>query len=585
MPSKSLMKNFFKSSPIPKDLLVFLFFGFLVTLKFWNFLNPWDRIYLISDFPELMPLREFFYQQLREGRLVLWDSHLGTGLPYLAADFGAFYPPDLLVGLFANFYNVDRLQVQMALHYWLAGMFTYGYTRQQGLPRFSAAVSGMCFMLGGFLLSHLHHRNIVHTFIWLPLILYCLDRALAQRKLLWAMTAGLFLSFSFLAGNANFFYYILLLIALYYLFRLGSLFQEKVWGRVLAETGYFITAGLFCLGLSAVQLLPMITSILASSQAEASYAWKVQGSFSILHLVHLLTPILWASKDASEDFAYLGLFPLLLACWVWLPAKEKMVKFFSLAALFGFLLALGDQTSLFKVLYDVLPGLQLFRIPSRGISLTAFSLAVLAGFGCHYLIQEARRREIVVLARSLRGLFYFSLGGGLLAYCLLYFSAPFQVEAVGKSLNIWIEWISRYTFYLLLLGTAYLIVLGRRRAFPLGTLKTALVIFISLDLLIVNLNFGPDIGKGDHLSYQDPARIPEYSRAAAGELKKETTPFRISDPEGLIVLNTIYQDNFSIYDLERAPGYVARFLPPEYVHLAEAAMGNPQLLDLLNVTF
>ena len=578
------MKNH-KSYQIHKDLLVFLFFGFLVTLKFWNFLIPWDKIYMISDFTELMPLREFFYRQLREGQLVLWDSHLGTGLPYLSADFGAFYPPDLLVGLFADFYNIDRLQVQMALHYWLAGVFTYGYTRQQGLPRFSSAVSGMCFLLGGFLLSHAHHRNIVHTFIWLPLILYCLDRALAHRKLLWAMTAGLFLSVSFLAGNANFFYYVLLVISLYYLFRLGSIFLEKAWGRALAETGYFVIAGLFCVGFSAVQLLPMLSSTLASSQADASYAWKVQNSFSILHLVHFLTPILWASKDASEDFAYLGLFPLLLGCWVMIPAKEKIVKFFSLVALFGFLLALGEHTPIFKILYDLLPGLHLFRIPSRGVSLMAFSLAVLAGFGCHYLIQEARRREIAALARSLRVMLYLSLGGGLLAYCLCIFSSFFPVEAVQKSLGLWIDWLSRYTFYLLLLGTAYLIVSGRRRSFPLKRLKTALLILISLDLLIINLNFGPGIGEGTHLSYQDPAGIPEFSRVIAEELKKEPAPFRISDPSNLVVLNTIYQENFSIYDLDRVPGYVGRFLPPEYFHLAQASLTNPHLLDLLNLTF
>jgi hypothetical protein len=579
------MKNFFKATQIHKDLLVFSFLGVLVLLKFWNFLIPWDKIYMISDFPELMPLREFFYRHLREGQLVLWDSHLGTGLPYLSADFGAFYPPDLLVGLLANFYNIDRLQVQMVLHFWLAGIFAYGYTRQQGLPRFSAAVSGLCFMLGGFLLSHAHHRNIIQTFIWLPLILFSLDQALRRRKIFWAMAAGLCLSISFLAGNANFFYYILLFISLYYLFRLGSLLREKAWRRAWAETGYFMTAGLFLIGFSAVQWLPMLSSTLASSQADASFAWKVQGSFSIMHLIHLLTPILWASRDASEDFAYLGLLPLLLGCWAGLAAKEKIVHFFSLTALFGLLLALGENTPLFKIFYDTLPGLQLFRIPSRGIALTAFSLAVLAGFGCHYLIQQARRREIAALARALRTLFFFSLGAGLLAYCFWFFLRFLPVEAVQKNQVLWADLLTRYTFYLLLSGASYLIVAGRRRDFPAARLKAALILLISLDLLIVNLNFGPDVGQGTRLSYQDPARIPRYSQAIAGELKKEPAPFRISDPEGLVVLNTIYQEDFSVVDLDRVPGYVARFMPPEYTHLAEASRSNPYLSDLLNLTF
>ena len=577
--------NNHNSHKILRDLSVFLFFGFLVVLKFWNLLIPRDKIYLVSDFIELMPMREFFYRQLREGLPVLWDSHLGTGLPYLSADFGAFYPPDLIVGLLGNFYNIDRLQVQMALHFWLAGVFTYGYIRQLGLPRLSAAISGMCFMLGGFLLAHDNHRNIIHTFIWLPLVLTCIDKALAQRKLIWAMTAGLVLSVSFLAGNANFFYYLLLVIGLYCLFRLGSLLREKSWGRALAETGYFLVTGLFCIGFSAVQILPMISSTLGSSQAAASFNWKVQGSFSILHLVSFLTPILWASRDASEDFAYLGLFPLLLGCWVFIPAKEKIVQFFSLVALFGFILALGEHTPLFKIFYDSIPGMNLFRIPGRAVSLIAFALAGLAGFGSHYLIQEARRPEIAALDRFLRAMFFFSLGGGVLAYLVYYLSIAFPIKEAREGLSLWTDWLGRYTFYLLFLGGAVLIVSGRRRSFPLKRLKPALLILIGLDLLIVNLNVGPDLGAGTHRSQKDPALIPALSEVLAGELSKETAPFRISDPENLMVLNAVYQKNYSIYEPDRAPGYVGRFLPPEYHHLAQASLNNPHLLDLLNLKF
>ena len=227
-----------KSPDVIKDLSIFLFLGFIVLLKFWNFLVPKNKIFFTADFVELMAMRDYFYQQLRDGILLLWDTHLGTGMPYLEADLGAFYPPDLLIGLFAVFFNIDRLQVLLALHYWMAGIFTYLYTRQLGFLRTSALVSALSFMLGGFLLANPHHRNLIQTLIWLPLILYFLDKALIRRQWMWASIAGTVLAISFLAGHANFFYFVLIFIGFYYLLRVYLGTREGSIKTVMA--GYFL---------------------------------------------------------------------------------------------------------------------------------------------------------------------------------------------------------------------------------------------------------------------------------------------------------------------------------------------------------
>ena len=145
-----------------KDLAAYFFLALLVTLKFWNFLIPKDKLYWVGDFLEVTSMGTYFYQNLRKGILILWNNYIGAGMPYLAADYGVFYPIDLLVGiLFPNYFDPFRLSIIHALHFWLAGVFTYLYTRQLGFSRIPALASSICFMLGGFLLGHAGEKNII----------------------------------------------------------------------------------------------------------------------------------------------------------------------------------------------------------------------------------------------------------------------------------------------------------------------------------------------------------------------------------------------------------------------------------------
>jgi len=575
-----ILKN---SKGILKDLGVYLFLGLIVLLKFWNFLIPKDKIFLAGDFVELMAMRDYFYEQIRAGVLTLWDSHLATGIPYLVADLGAFYPPDFIIGVFAFFYNIDRLQVLLAIHYWLAGVFTYLYTRQLGFFRTSALISALAFMLGGFLVANPHHRNLIQTFIWLPLILYFLDKAILQNKRLWAAMSGLFLAISFLAGHSNFFYFILLWIVFYYCFRMGIKIKEKSFTGVLEESSYFIIMTFFCLGISAIQLFPILQSSAGYFRQSIDYAWKVQGSYPLLNLVSFLIPkwFVLSASDLSDQLSYIGILPLILGLWAIFHSQEKKTTFLGLTALFSLLLAFGQSTPFYKILYDVLPGLDLFRIPSRFNCLVTFALAILSGYGCNLLLGNSIQKDSEGLVQVVRVFFYFVLATGLLLAGTSFFLLSYQGK--GGPVSYSGEFVEGYLLFLIVLGATYLLLLGVRKGMPVKALKSAVILLVSLDLLVISLHYGPS--PGGHMSVEDPAISTDLSKGISDELKKDHELFRVGNSKGVLPPLLRYRENITTYDIDSMPNYVSLQFPPEYLQLLFRLEKNPNLFDLLNIKY
>ncbi len=566
-----------------KDLSSFLFLALLVILKFWNFLFAEDKFYWVGDFIDVISMRDYFYHHLRQGTLVLWNNYIGGGMPYLGADFGAFYPIDLIMGiLFPHYFDPYRLSIVHAFHFWLGGVFAFLYTRQMGFSRPPALVSSICFMLGGFLLGRAGQKYSIQTYIWLPLILFFLDRAFQQRKVFPAVLAGIFLAVSFLAGEANYFYFILLFLACYFLFRVYGNIKGKSWKTLTGDTFYFIILGLVCLGISAIQLLPLLATSLNTHHGSLPFEWKAMYPFPLLNLPHFLTPgyTQWTATDIGEQYGYIGVLPLLFAFWGIFKIKDSRVWFFGLVAIFAFVASLGDLTPLFKFLFDFLPGLSQFRIPARFNSLIIFPLAILAGFGMEQFLKEAGPDERNRKAKSLKGFLYIVLSLGILGMITVGFFLPGILQN-RLFFGPWDKLGRDFYWFLLIWGASTILVSVWNRNSSKGWLKMVFVFLISADLLFIARIDGGYTKK-------DPIALPPQAQEMIKEIKKDRSLFRIDNTEKwLTPLSTLvcYQQGLSIYDLESLLGYLNTVVPNEYLEILFRIGKNPLLLDLLNVKY
>lgn len=176
---------------------VLLFHHRVLFSRAWTI--PWD----FRDYH--LPLAEFMARSLREGRLPLWDPFTYCGVPFYANVQAQFaYPPAWLTLVASNLaggkHLLEFLEWQLALHVFLAGLFTYQLCRRLGAGRAAATFGGTVFQLGGYFASQAQHLGAICGAAWLPLAwagVMDLSRGLRLRRV--AVLAGA-LAMAVLAG-------------------------------------------------------------------------------------------------------------------------------------------------------------------------------------------------------------------------------------------------------------------------------------------------------------------------------------------------------------------------------------------------
>ena len=93
-----------------------------------------------------------------------------------------------------------------------------------------------------------------------------------------------------------------------------------------------------------------------------------------------------------EDYGYLGLLTALLACYGGWRARRQPLGAFAIAmTLAAYLLVLGPATPVFRVAYELVPGMRLFRLPTRFLIVVELGLALLAAIGVTRLREALAR--------------------------------------------------------------------------------------------------------------------------------------------------------------------------------------------------
>jgi hypothetical protein len=159
-------------------------------------------------------------------------------------------------------------------------------------------------------------------------------------------------------------------------------------------------------GVSAIQLVPAVdyvtehsrrtlttTSSTPAEALEYSASWSLHWEEAVGLVVpefvgssaggaEWTTATYWGRNAFKLNHEYLGIVALLLAGIAFMGGASRALQWFMLGlGAFAGLFALGAHTPVWRVLYEVLPGISLFRAPSTAIFLTGFAVSTLAGLG------------------------------------------------------------------------------------------------------------------------------------------------------------------------------------------------------------
>ncbi|RME45869.1 MAG: hypothetical protein D6796_09820, partial [Caldilineae bacterium] len=287
------------------------------------------------------------------------------------------------------------------------------------------------FALGGFLGAQVEHINQLQVSAWLPWLFWRFEEAApltgaprARRRPI-ALLGGV-IALMLLAGHTQSVYIAMFGLGVYALLRRGLPPRDRraLVARALAVGRDFLPL-LAAIGLaalvSAAQLWP--TAELARRSIRSGgldYFDAVAFSLNPFRLYYTLLPPYGVDLEQalgqafSEFVAYIGLIPLFLAALAVVALRRGRrrsgrVWGLALTGAMGLGLAFGVFTGpVYFLLYRLVPGFNLFRVPARWLLLYAFAAAMLAALGLEQLPRP--RLRLLLLALIPAELFFAAQG-------------------------------------------------------------------------------------------------------------------------------------------------------------------------------
>src|SRR5205085_11795560 len=137
-----------------------------------------DVFVLRDHFDYFQPLRWFTSQELRAGRLPLWNPYNASGEPWLAnPQTGVFYPPTwlFLIIPFPAAYMLFLL-LHLVILGW-GGYLLFSRTVSEG----TALAGAVALMFSGPVLSLLDINNNLASLAWVPIVIWCAAEGARRR--------------------------------------------------------------------------------------------------------------------------------------------------------------------------------------------------------------------------------------------------------------------------------------------------------------------------------------------------------------------------------------------------------------------
>jgi len=399
-----------------EGLVVYLVLG-LLTIAFLAAIRArgetfFDDVLLGFFGPEKHGLAEL----VRGGFLPTWLDNQYGGEPFLAnLQHGVLYPGNLPFWVLGS--TSMALEVVVAAHLAFAGLGMWLFCRV-GLRtgRWGAVLAGLAFGLGSVSLQHIILLNQLQVIAWMPLVVALGHLALESGRLRYVVLTGVAAGLQLLAGHPEEWVYTLFALASYGLaWSLGA--GLRAWPRRVVAAGLRLGGAMVALVvLFAWQLLPSL--VLQRQGWRTTPGFDEQYELPARLAFNALLPD-YGNVLFGENVGFIGLVALGLAgLGVWAgPRRLLFARVWVVAiTLFGVVMALGDQSALYRLIASNVDVVAEFRVPARYLLLGYFGLAAAAALGTDALLDREVGRLPARVGQGLGGL---AVVGVILGFALL----------------------------------------------------------------------------------------------------------------------------------------------------------------------
>lgn len=330
----------------------------------------------------------FGFGELKNGHLPLWNPHIFSGAPFLGAFQSALFYP--LNWLYLILPLPLAINLGIVLHLFLGGYFFQFWLQRRGLPLAAAILGGVLFIFCGAQFPHIYAGHLPHlaAMAWTPLIFLAIDSQFERPSPVWLLAGGVAIAMQILAGHPQYVYYTGISIVIYCSL-LAITARERSWKAPAGVVGMYLLA----LGLSSVQWLPGLQAA-AECVRSGGLQYRMAAMFSLPpeNLLTLLAPGFFGTMDGFPYWGRWYLWEMSLFFTVTglvlavrgigaISRRERTVILILMAVLL--LLAFGKHTPLHQLLFNVLPGFDLFRSSAKFTFPLLLFMILLAAYGAN----------------------------------------------------------------------------------------------------------------------------------------------------------------------------------------------------------
>jgi hypothetical protein len=410
---------------------------------------PWDAK------AGFLPQIQFLAQSLADGESPFWLPYAFSGHPQVADPQAMiFSPPFLLLALVDPAPSPWAVDATLLAVVFLGGVALMLWCRDRGWHWAGALLAALVFGYGASMAWRVQHVGQVLSLAYLPMTMLCVDRALARRSVLWGAAAGLAAALTVLGRDqiALFSVYLLAGLVAWRLLR-----SERPFAEVRANLLPLMAAAL--VGFAVIALPVTLTVLLAaeSNRPTIDYIGAGRGSLHPALLMSAFVPELYLPSTRMADYwgppsaawgagiylaqnmgqVYIGAIPLLLLILAGLRGVlwEREVRFFTVAGVVLIVYAFGWYTPLFRLFYEVMPGVGLFRRPADATFALGAVAAILSGYAAHRLFQDPLglwdRRQAATAAAIVLAAFGVAIGLALWLGQVRHLPVPMTAAALS----------------------------------------------------------------------------------------------------------------------------------------------------------
>ncbi|HEX2078584.1 MAG TPA: YfhO family protein [Longimicrobium sp.] len=552
---------------------------------------------------------DFISQRTADGALPGWVPYVYGGLPLFSNPGSTYYP----VRWLADLLGPTRLflPILFVVQFALAGWGMYLLAREMGCRRWVAFLAGLAFQWTGILTSWVYagHDGRIIVVTLAPLLFYFLHRGIRTARLAPFAGAAATIGFALLSFQIQNAYYLLLGGLVWAVFLLVSDRVYRETSRLGKTLAMGIGAVAFGFLLASVNFLPFQDYIGESPRGMTggrgyeystsfSMPWRGIAGIAVPEQVganvqnergEYVFPVYRGANAFRLHTEYLGaLVVVLVALGAYYARRNRYWWFFTGLGLFGLSLALGGNTPLYRLYYELLPGLKRFRAPDLAYFVLALSLISMAAVTLERLAQlrEARAARRVSEDADAGAKVLPVIAGGVVALAVLgalAFGAGSAAMAEGTSGLTPAQGWMRFAFFAAAVAGALWMWWTRK----MGSLAAllALSLITTADLWIIGRKFFQTV---------DAPEIMFAPDDVTAFLQEQRRPYRVFPVPGQSAWPAAGIDLPMMYGIEQAGGEHGNQLERynEFAGKGERTMvdfhnltGDPRFLAAANVRY